>query len=77
MDNVTYYPFLQFFPENFELTEFQFPVAIGLVIRTKEKDLLHERPNSVWTYQIRSLKQKMLTGKPMVLLKLALEFLKR
>lgn len=77
MDNVTYYPFLQFFPENFELTEFQFPVAIGLVIWTKEKDLLYESPNSVWTYQSSSFKKKMLTGKLMVLLKLALEFLKR
>lgn len=32
VDNVTYYPFLHFFPENFELTEFQFPIATGLVI---------------------------------------------
>lgn len=47
MNNVTYYPFLHFFPENFELTKFQFPIATGLVIWIKEKDLLHEGPNSV------------------------------
>lgn len=42
MNNVTYYPFLHFFPENFELTKFQFPIAAGLVIWIKEKDLLHK-----------------------------------
>lgn len=48
MHNVTYYPFLQFFPENFELTEFQSPIAAGLVIWIKENDLLHKEPNSEW-----------------------------
>lgn len=50
MHNVTYYPFLQFFPENFELTEFQFPVATGLIIWIKENNTLCTGANSSWIY---------------------------
>jgi len=60
MNNVTYYPFLHFFPENFELIKLQFPVAAGLVTQIKEKDLLREGPNSVCICLCCSFKQKIL-----------------
>lgn len=75
LNNVTYYQFLQFFPENSELTKFQFSIATGLVIWIKEKNLLHEGPNSGWIYRCCSFKQKPLPKKPLVPLKPVLWFL--